>query len=292
MVLMEREKITVLDIKRMKEERKKIVMLTAYDTPTAQILDEVGVHIILVGDSLGNNVLGYKDTLSVTMEDMVRHTAAVRRGTQYALLVGDMPFGSCITPEIAAKNAMRLVQEGGAEAVKPEGGKRIIEVVKAILNLGVPVMGHIGLTPQSIHIFGGHKVQARTERAIKALLEDAKALDEAGVFSIVLEGIPWQVAKLITESVEAATIGIGAGIHCDGQVLVLHDAIGINQGFKPKFVKRFGNVREAIKNAVLQYKEEVEKELFPTEEYSYSLKEDVAQKLQQIKKEISRNPKE
>jgi len=289
---MEREKITVLDIKRMKEERKKIVMLTAYDTPTAQILDEVGVHIILVGDSLGNNVLGYKDTLSVTMEDMVRHTAAVRRGTQYALLVGDMPFGSCITPEIAAKNAMRLVQEGGAEAVKPEGGKRIIEVVKAILNLGVPVMGHIGLTPQSIHIFGGHKVQARTERAIKALLEDAKALDEAGVFSIVLEGIPWQVAKLITESVEAATIGIGAGIHCDGQVLVLHDAIGINQGFKPKFVKRFGNVREAIKNAVLQYKEEVEKELFPTEEYSYSLKEDVAQKLQQIKKEISRNPKE
>ncbi|MBS7251962.1 MAG: 3-methyl-2-oxobutanoate hydroxymethyltransferase [Candidatus Freyarchaeota archaeon] len=283
---MEREKITVLDIKRMKEERKKIVMLTAYDTPTAQILDEVGVDIILVGDSLGNNVLGYKDTLSVTMEDMVRHTAAVRRGTQYALLVGDMPFGSCITPEIAAKNAMRLVQEGGAEAVKPEGGKRIIEVVKAILNLGVPVMGHIGLTPQSIHIFGGHKVQARTEKAIKSLIEDAKALDEAGVFSIVLEGIPWQVAKLITESVEAATIGIGAGIHCDGQVLVLHDAIGINQGFKPKFVKRFGNVREAIKSAVTKYKEEVEKELFPTEEYSYSLKEEVAQKLEQIKKEI------
>ncbi len=283
---MEREKITVLDVKRMKEEHKKIVMLTAYDTPTAQILDEVGVHIILVGDSLGNNVLGYKDTLSVTMEDMVRHTAAVRRGTQYALLVGDMPFGSCITPEIAAKNAMRLVQEGGAEAVKPEGGKRIIEVVKAILNLGVPVMGHIGLTPQSIHIFGGHKVQARTEKAIKSLIEDAKALDEAGVFSIVLEGIPWQVAKLITESVEAATIGIGAGIHCDGQVLVLHDAVGINQGFKPKFVKRFGNVREAIKNAVIQYKEEVEKELFPTEEYSYSLKEEIAQKLEQIKKEI------
>ncbi|MEM2133512.1 MAG: 3-methyl-2-oxobutanoate hydroxymethyltransferase [Candidatus Freyarchaeota archaeon] len=283
---MEREKITVLDIKRMKEEHKKIVMLTAYDTPTAQILDEVGVHMILVGDSLGNNVLGYKDTLSVTMEDMIRHTAAVRRGTQYALLIGDMPFGSCITPEIAAKNAMRLVQEGGAEAVKPEGGKRIIEVVKAILNLGVPVMGHIGLTPQSIHIFGGHKVQARTEKAIKALLEDAKALDEAGVFSIVLEGIPWQVAKLITESVEAATIGIGAGIYCDGQVLVLHDAVGINQGFKPKFVKRFGNVREAIKNAVIQYKEEVEKELFPTEEYSYSLKEEVAQKLEQIKKEI------
>lgn len=280
---MEREKITVLDIKRMKEERKKIVMLTAYDTPTAQILDEVGVDMILVGDSLGNNVLGYKDTLSVTMDDMVRHVAAVRRGTNYALLIGDMPFGSCITPEIAAKNAMRLVQEGGAEAVKPEGGRRIIEVVKAILNLGVPVMGHIGLTPQSIHIFGGHKVQARTEKAIKSLLEDAKALDEAGVFSIVLEGIPWQVAQLITESVEAATIGIGAGIHCDGQVLVLHDAIGINQGFKPKFVKRFGNVREAIKNAVIQYKEEVEKELFPTEEYSYSLREEVVKMLKNIK---------
>lgn len=283
---MERNKITVLDIKRMKEEHKKIVMLTAYDTPTAQIIDEVGVEIILVGDSLGNNVLGYKDTLSVTMDDMVRHMAAVSRGTEYALLIGDMPFGSCITPEIAAKNAMRLVQEGGAEAVKPEGGKRIIEVVKAILNLGVPVMGHIGLTPQSIHIFGGHKVQARTEKAIKSLIEDAKALDEAGVFSIVLEGIPWQVAEIITESVEAATIGIGAGIHCDGQVLVLHDAIGINQGFKPKFVKRFGNVREAIKNSVIQYKDEIEKELFPTEEYSYSLKEEVAKKIEDIKKAI------
>ena len=283
---MERNKITVLDIKRMKEEHKKIVILTAYDTPTAQIIDEVGVEIILVGDSLGNNVLGYKDTLSVTMDDMVRHMAAVSRGTEYALLIGDMPFGSCITPEIAAKNAMRLVQEGGAEAVKPEGGKRIIEVVKAILNLGVPVMGHIGLTPQSIHIFGGHKVQARTEKAIKSLIEDAKALDEAGVFSIVLEGIPWQVAEIITESVEAATIGIGAGIHCDGQVLVLHDAIGINQGFKPKFVKRFGNVREAIKNSVIQYKDEIEKELFPTEEYSYSLKEEVAKKIEDIKKAI------
>ena len=282
---MERSKITVLDIKKMKEEHNKIVMLTAYDTPTAQILDEVGVDMILVGDSLGNNVLGYKDTLSVTMDDMVRHVAAVRRGTEYALLIADMPFGSCITPEIAAKNAMRLVQESGAEAVKPEGGKRIIEVVKAILNLGVPVMGHIGLTPQSIHIFGGHKVQARTEKAIKSLLDDARALDEAGVFSIVLEGIPWQVAELITESVEAATIGIGAGIHCDGQVLVLHDAIGINQGFKPKFVKRFGNVREAIKNTVIQYKEEVEKEIFPTEEYSYSLREEVAKKLEDIKKE-------
>jgi len=269
----------------MKEEGKKIVMLTAYDTPTAQILDEVGVDMILVGDSLGNNVLGYETTLPVTMDDMVRHVAAVRRGTKYALLIGDMPFGSCITPEIAAKNAMRLVQEGGAEAVKPEGGKRIIEVVKAILNLGVPVMGHIGLTPQSVHIFGGHKVQARTEEAIKKLLEDAKALDEAGVFSIVLEGIPWQVAELITESVEAATIGIGAGIHCDGQVLVFHDAVGINQGFKPKFVKRFGNVREAIKNAVQKYKEEVEKELFPTEEYSYSLREEVAKKLEQIRRE-------
>lgn len=282
---MERKKITVPDIKKMKEEHKKIVMLTAYDTPTAQILDEVGVDIVLVGDSLGNNVLGYKDTLSVTMDDMVRHTAAVRRGLKYALLIGDMPFGSCITPEIAAKNAMRLVQEGGAEAVKPEGGKRIIEVVKAILNLGVPVMGHIGLTPQSINIFGGHRVQARTEAAIKSLLDDAKALDEAGVFSIVLEGIPWQVAELITDSVEAVTIGIGAGIHCDGQVLVFHDAVGINQDFKPKFVKRFGNVREAIKKAVTDYKEEVEKGLFPTEEYSYSLTEEVAQKLEKIKKE-------
>lgn len=285
---MERKKITVPDIRKMKEEHKKIVMLTAYDTPTAQILDEVGVDIILVGDSLGNNVLGYRDTLSVTMDDMVRHTAAVRRGTKYALLIGDMPFGSCITPEIAARNATRFVQEGGAEAVKPEGGKRIIDVVKAILNLGVPVMGHIGLTPQSIHIFGGHKVQARTEKAIKSLLDDARALDEAGVFSIVLEGIPWQVAELITDSVEAATIGIGAGIHCDGQVLVFHDAVGINQDFKPKFVKRFGNVREAIKNAVIGYKEEVEKMLFPTEEYSYSLTEEMAQRVDKIKKEYKR----
>jgi 3-methyl-2-oxobutanoate hydroxymethyltransferase len=282
---MERKKITVLDIKKMKEEHKKIVTLTAYDTPTAKILDEVGVDMVLVGDSLGNNVLGYKDTLSVTMDDMVRHTAAVRRGIEYALLIGDMPFGSCITPEIAARNATRLVQEGGAEAVKPEGGKRIIECVKAIINLGVPVMGHIGLTPQSINIFGGHKVQARTEKAIKLLLDDARALDEAGVFSIVLEGIPWQVAKLITDSVEAVTIGIGAGIHCDGQVLVFHDVVGINQDFKPKFVKRFGNVREAIKNAAAQYKEEVEKELFPTEEYSYSLTEEVAQRVEKIRKE-------
>ncbi|MEM3587087.1 MAG: 3-methyl-2-oxobutanoate hydroxymethyltransferase [Candidatus Jordarchaeaceae archaeon] len=285
---MERKKITVPDIRRMKEERKKIVMLTAYDTPTAQILDEVGVDIVLVGDSVGNNVLGYKDTLSVTMNDMIRHTAAVRRGLRYALLISDMPFGSCITPEKAARNAMRLVQEGGAEGVKPEGGRRIIEVVKAILNLGVPVMGHIGLTPQSIHLFGGHKVQARTEKAIRSLLDDAIALDEAGVFSIVLEGIPWQVAELITESVEAATIGIGAGAHCDGQVLVFHDAVGINQDFKPKFVKRFGNVREAIKKAVTDYKEEVERGLFPTEEYSYSLAEDVVQNLDKIRKEYRR----
>ncbi|MEM1658498.1 MAG: 3-methyl-2-oxobutanoate hydroxymethyltransferase [Candidatus Jordarchaeales archaeon] len=272
-------KLTVIDLRLMKEEGRKITMLTAYDYPTALILDEAGVDVILVGDSLGNVILGYPNTIPVTMDDMVRHCAAVSRGVKRALVVGDMPFMSYATPELAIKNAGRLMQEGGVEAVKLEGGREMASIVKLLVDNGIPVMGHIGLTPQSIHKFGGYKVQGRTAEAAKKLIEDAKILEKAGVFSIVLECIPWKVAKIITESVSVPTIGIGAGVHCDGQVLVTHDLLGFFEGFRPKFVKQYCNIKRFIMDAVEKYISEVRSGAYPTIEHSYELPKEEEEKL-------------
>ncbi|BAT71382.1 3-methyl-2-oxobutanoate hydroxymethyltransferase [Thermosulfidibacter takaii ABI70S6] len=264
-------RVTVVDLKKKKENKEPIVMITAYDYPSAQMVDEAGVDIILVGDSLGMVVLGYENTLPVTMEDMLRHTAAVVRGAKRAMVVGDMPFMSYqLSPEQALDNAGRFIKEAGAHAVKLEGGEEVLETIKKITDAGIPVMGHIGLTPQSIHRIGGYRVQGRDDETALKLKKDAKLLEEAGCFSIVLEAVPTQLAKEITESLSIPTIGIGAGPYCDGQVLVYHDVLGIFQEFKPKFVKRYANLRSQIVDAVKQYVDEVRDRVFPDEEHSYS----------------------
>ncbi len=262
--------MTVLDLKEKKQKKEPIVMITAYDYPSAQMVDEVGVDIILVGDSLGMVVLGYENTLPVTMEDMLRHTAAVVRGAKRTMVVGDMPFMSYqLSPEQALDNAGRFIKEAGAHAVKLEGGEEVLEAIQKITSAGIPVMGHIGLTPQSIHRIGGYRVQGRDEETALKLKRDAKLLEKAGCFSIVLEAVPVELAKEITESLEIPTIGIGAGPYCDGQVLVYHDVLGIFQEFKPKFVKRYANLRASIIDAVKSYVEEVRSREFPDEEHSY-----------------------
>lgn len=271
---MEKNKVTIIDIQKMKSEGKKIAALTAYDYPFARLIDEAGVDIILVGDSLGMTVLGYENTLPVTIEDMIYHTKAVKRGIKRALLVADMPFMSYqVSIDDALKNAGRLIKEGGAEAVKLEGGIAIQEIVSAIVEVGIPVMGHIGLTPQSIHKFGGYKVQGRKSIQAREIIEDAKALEDAGVFSIVLEGMPLELAKEITQKVKIPTIGIGAGQFCDGQVMVIHDLIGLSGEFKPKFVKRYIEAGEVIKNAVKEYIKDVADGNFPTDDHSYFMEE-------------------
>jgi len=268
---MSQKKLTVLDIVDMKRKHERITMLTAYDFPIASILDEAGIDILLVGDTMGMVVLGYPNTLSVTMEDSIRATQAVVRGAMsHSLVIGDMPFLTfSVSREKAILNAGRLIQEGGAEAVKLEGGRERVEAIQGMIDAGIPVMGHLGLTPQYIHRFGGYKVQGRTEAAAARLKEDAHILEEAGIFSLVLECIPWRLAKEITESLRIPTIGIGAGLHCDGQVLVTHDMLGLFTGFKPKFVKNYVNLREYIKKAVLEYENEVRTGLFPDPEHSY-----------------------
>jgi 3-methyl-2-oxobutanoate hydroxymethyltransferase len=254
----------------MKETGERIVMVTAYDTPTARIVDRAGVDIILVGDSLGMVVLGYESTLSVTMEDMVRHTAAVHRARPRALLVADMPFLSYqASPERAVENAGRLVREGGADAVKLEGGRAMLPAIEAILRASIPVMGHLGLTPQSILRFGGYRVQGRGGEATADLLADAEALVEAGVFLIVLEGIPQSLGSRITETVPAPTIGIGAGPGTNGQVLVLHDLAGLSEGPMPRFVKRYGEVGDALQSAVEGFAGEVRLGQYPTPAHCY-----------------------
>lgn len=259
---------------------EKITMLTAYDYSTARIIDEAGINGILVGDSLGMVCLGYKDTLSVTMEDMVHHIKAVTRGAKNALVVGDMPFMSYQTSVYdAVKNAGRMIQEGLAGAVKLEGGASVCEQVKAIVKSQIPVMGHIGLTPQSVHMFGGFKIQGKDELKAKKIIEDAKKLEQAGVFSIVLEGIPYKLAKIITETVSVPTIGIGAGKYCDGQILVYQDMLGLFSDFKPKFVKVYGNAGEVMRKAFEDYNDEVKSSVFPDEEHSFKIDEDVISKL-------------
>lgn len=263
-----------------KAKGEKLSMLTAYDYSTAKLEDESGINGILVGDSLGNVVLGYEDTVSVTMEDMIHHGAAVARGAKNALVVVDMPFMSYeVTVEEAVRNAGRLMKEGRAGAVKLEGGVRVAEQIRAIVKSGIPVMGHIGLTPQSINVFGGFKVQGKSEEAARALLADAKAVEEAGAFAVVIEAVPAALAQMITDAVSIPTIGIGAGAGCDGQILVYQDMLGMFSDFTPKFVKRYANVGEVMREAFANYAAEVASGAFPTVEHTYKIKDDVLEKL-------------
>ena len=263
-----------------KAKGEKLSMLTAYDYSTAKLEDESGINGILVGDSLGNVVLGYEDTVSVTMEDMIHHGAAVARGAKNALVVVDMPFMRYeVTVEGAVRNAGRLMKEGRAGAVKLEGGVRVAEQIRAIVKAGIPVMGHIGLTPQSINVFGGFKVQGKSEEAARALLADAKAVEEAGAFAVVIEAVPAALAQMITDAVSIPTIGIGAGAGCDGQILVYQDMLGMFSDFTPKFVKRYANVGEVMREAFANYAAEVASGAFPTEEHTYKIKDDVLEKL-------------
>jgi len=262
-------KTSILDLARMKAEGTKIVMITAYDALFARIFDDAGVDVILVGDSLGMVVLGHPDTLNVTMEDMVRHTAAAARGRKRAFLAADMPFLSYQAGlSDAIRNAGRLLQ-AGAEAVKLEGGRNAAETIRAIASADIPVMGHIGLTPQSVHRMGGYRVQGKTDPQRERLLDDAAAVQEAGAFSVVLEGIPAALAGEITRALSIPTIGIGAGVACDGQVLVMQDLLGLFDEFRPKFVKRFGELRKPVAEAVGAYAAAVRDGSFPGKEHSF-----------------------
>ena len=261
---------TVLDVQRFKEEGRRFAVLTAYDYLSAKILDEAGIPILLVGDSLGMVMLGYPTTLPVTLDEMIHHSTAVARGSRQALLVGDMPFMSYHTStEQAITSAGRFLQEGGMHAVKLEGGGRIVEITRRLTELGIPVMGHLGLTPQFVHQMGGFKVQGKSESQATRILADAKDLEQAGAFSLVLEGVPSDLAARITKAVRIPTIGIGAGPHTDGQVLVFHDIFGLTTGKAPKFVKRYANLAEDIGKAAQQFAHEVGSGTFPGPENEY-----------------------
>ena len=267
-------RITVSQIQEMKRENRRITMLTAYDYTMARLLDESGVDMLLVGDSLGMVVLGYESTVPVTLEVMIHHTRAVSRGAKKALVVGDLPFLTYhASIEEAIHNAGRFLQEGGAQAVKVEGGVPMAPTVKAIVNCGIPVMGHIGLTPQSVHQLGGFKVQGKTDQAAAGLIADAKALEEAGAFAIVLECIPAPLSKLITERVNVATIGIGAGVHCDGQVQVINDIIGLFPDFVPKHARQYARLGDEVRAVAKQYIEDVRNSRFPTMKESFVMDE-------------------
>jgi 3-methyl-2-oxobutanoate hydroxymethyltransferase len=263
-------KTTILDIYKKKTEGKKITMLTAYDYPTAQIVDQAGIDMILVGDSLGMVVQGVSSTLPVTMDEMIYHTRMVSRGASTAMVVGDMPFLSYQTHKAdAVRNAGRFLKEAGAEAVKLEGGTQMAEAIRAIVNAGIPVVAHIGLTPQYVHTLGGFKVQGKDEAAREKVLADARAVEEAGAFSVVLEAIPSSLAKEIHEILHIPTIGIGAGPECDGQVLVIHDLLGLFDRFTPKFVKKYANLKDLAIKAAREYKQDVENNKFPSEEHTF-----------------------
>ena len=276
-------KNTVSTISEQKKSGDKITMLTAYDYSTAKLADESGVNTILVGDSLGMVMLGYEDTLSVTMEDMLHHTKAVTRGAENALVVADMPFMSYQTSVYdAVVNAGRLIKEGRAQAVKLEGGAAVAEQIRAICDAQIPVVAHLGLTPQSVNAFGGFKVQGKTAERAKQLIEDAKIVEKAGAFAVVLECIPAPLAEKITESINIPTIGIGAGAGCDGQVLVYQDMLGMFGGFTPKFAKRYENVGEIMVNAFKKYIDEVKTGVFPSEEHSFKLSDAVKSELERL----------
>ncbi|HCF70133.1 MAG TPA: 3-methyl-2-oxobutanoate hydroxymethyltransferase [Syntrophomonas sp.] len=263
-----------------KENHEKITMLTSYDYSMAGMVDAAGIDMILVGDSLGMVTLGYENTLSVTMDDMIHHTSAVVRGTTNTMVVGDMPFLSYhISTQEAVRNAGRFIQEAGAQSVKLEGGTERVDTIKAILDAQIPVMGHIGMTPQSVNQFGGFKVQGKDIETAKKIIDDAKALEKAGVFGMVLECVPTPLAQRITEEVGIPTIGIGAGPYCDGQVLVVNDMLGMFKGHIPKFVKKFANLEPLIMEAFQSYKNEVEAGTFPGPEHGFTMKDDVLEKL-------------
>lgn len=273
-------KNTVQTFKEAKSNHTKLAMLTAYDYSTAKLQDETGIHGILVGDSLGNVILGYEDTISVTMEDMIHHGAAVARGAKNALVVVDMPFMSYQTSVYdAVVNAGRLMKEGRANAVKLEGGVSVCPQIKAITDAGIPVMAHLGLTPQSINAFGGFKVQGKNEAAARKLIDDAKAVEEAGAFALVLECVPAKLAKIISEQLTIPTIGIGAGAGCDGQILVYQDMLGMFSDYTPKFVKRFAEVGSVMKEAFANYIKEVQAETYPAEEHTFKIDDEVLEKL-------------
>lgn len=273
-------KNTVLTLKKQKEDKEKIIMVTAYDYTTAKIMDEAGVNTILVGDSLGMTMLGYEDTLSVTMEDMIHHSAAVARGAKEAFIVTDMPFMSYQTSVYdAVVNAGRLMKEGRAHAVKLEGGLEFAPHIEAIVKASIPVVAHIGLTPQSVNAFGGFKVQGKDLEAAKKLIADAKAVEAAGACMVVLECVPAKLAKLVTEAVQIPTIGIGAGADCDGQVLVYQDLLSLYGSFRPKFVKVFADAGKVMREGITAYIEETRSGAFPAEEHCFKIEDDVISKL-------------
>ena len=275
------EKVTVPAVRQSKERGEKLVCLTAYDYPTARIVDEAGTDLVLVGDSLGNVVLGYDSTVPVTLEEMLHHTRAVRRGVERALLVADMPYGTYHTgPEDAVRAALRLVKEGGAEAVKLEGGRNRVETVRRLVAAEIPVMGHLGLTPQSLNKLGSYRLQAKTADAARALVEDALALEEAGAFAVVLEVVPHEIARHVTAQLGIPTIGIGAGAGCDAQILVLHDMLGLSfSRTRPRFVREYAPLREHITDAISRYADDVRSGAFPSLDESYPLPADAAAEL-------------
>jgi len=274
------EKVSAPSLRSSKQRGERLVCLTAYDYPTARIVDEAGIDVILVGDSLGNVVLGYGNTVPVTLDEILIHLKAVRRAVQRALLVADMPYGTFHTgDDDAVRNALRLVKEGGAEAIKLEGGHKRVQLVKRLVDEEISVMGHIGLTPQSINQLGAYRVQGKTAQAAQQLLDDAKALEDAGAFAVVLEVVPREIAKLITESISIPTIGIGAGVHCDIQVLVIHDMLGLSFGKQARFVRPYANLREVMTDAVTRYADDVRNGTYPSTAESYGLPAETAEEL-------------
>jgi 3-methyl-2-oxobutanoate hydroxymethyltransferase len=283
------EKVNAPSLKTSKQRGERLVCLTAYDFPTARIIDEAGIDIILVGDSLGNVVLGYGNTVPVTLDEILIHLKAVRRAVQRALLVADMPYGSFHTgADDAVRNALRLVKEGGAEAVKLEGGHKRVQLVKRLVDEEIAVMGHIGLTPQSINKLGAYRVQGKTAITARQLLDDAHALEDAGAFAIVLEVVPREIASLITESISIPTIGIGAGAGCDIQVLVLHDMLGLSFGKLARFVRPYANLHEVMTEAVTRYADDVRSGTYPSEDESYALPAEAAEELKIEKPKASK----
>lgn len=273
-------KNTTITFKDSKKNKQKLTMLTAYDYSTAKLIDSCGINGILVGDSLGMVCLGYEDTLSVTMEDMIHHTKAVAKGAKNSLIVADMPFMSYQTSVYdAVYNAGRLIKEGRAQAIKLEGGVEVFEQIQAIVKASIPVMGHVGLTPQAVNAFGGFKVQGKDEVAAKKLIEDAIAVEKAGAFSVVLEGVPSKLAKIVTEKLSIPTIGIGAGIDCDGQILVYQDMLGMFSDFTPKFVKKYESLGDKMKSAFETYIDEVENGYFPSQKHSFNISDEIIEKL-------------
>lgn len=273
-ILSTRKKVTTLTFRQKKERGEPITMLTAYDYPTALAMDQSGIDAILVGDSLGMVVLGYENTLPVTMEDMLHHSRAVARGAKSALLVGDMPFMSYqVSVEEAVRNAGRFLQTGGMDSIKLEGGREHVPAVRAIVAAGIPVMGHLGLTPQSVHQLGGFRVQGKTSKAARRLLDDAFLLEDAGCFSIVLESVPFQLAEYITQQISIPTIGIGAGVGCDGQILVAHDLLGLFDRFSPKFAKKYADLYIETQRAFREYVADVQSQQFPAPEHAVSMDE-------------------